>query len=384
MGQDPGERRCVGDRWRNHSRGDRGDEQPALGTCLMKALVIRVFGGPAVLEMAELPDPEPGPGEVRVRVHAVVVARTKDVAARAGKPPFAPQIKTFPHVLGTEHAGVIDRVGPDLDDGLVGRRVAVSAVLSCSRCRACLVSREEACSEFGLVGIHRQGSYAEYCVVPVDNVREIPAEVAFPEAAALAANGGVASAQLDAGAAGPGTTVLVPGAGGALGVTVAALAAFRGARVIGVDRRPPRLAGLPLVALDGAADDLPARILEAAGSGGLDCVVDNLGITAWCEAYLPALGALGRVVVSGAVNHDPVPIRLLQFYLRSQSLIGVRTGNRQQIDRLWADVAAGFRLPAGFVHTLSWTRAPDAHASLQSGGTSGQLVLTMDESSAAG
>ncbi|RSN39894.1 alcohol dehydrogenase [Amycolatopsis sp. WAC 04197] len=346
----------------------------------MKALVIRAFGGPEVLEEAELPDPVPGPGEARVRVHAVVVARTKDVAARAGKPPFAQQITSLPHVLGTEHAGVIDQVGPGLDDDLVGKRVAVSAVLSCSRCRACGLSREEACSEFRLVGIHRQGSYAEYCVVPVKNVREIPAEVGFVEAAALAANGGVASAQLDAGEVGLDTTVLVPGAGGALGATVAALAAFRGARVIGVDRRPPRLAGLPLVALDAAAQDLPERILEAVGSAGLDCVVDNLGVTALCEAYLPALGALGRVVVSGAINHDPIPIRLLQFYLRSQSLIGVRTGNRRQIDRLWADVSAGFRPPAGFVHEIPWTQVSDAHASIQSGGTHGQLVLTVDGS----
>jgi len=39
---------------------------------------------------------------------AVAVARTKDVAARAGNPPFGPQIRRFPHILGTEHAGVID------------------------------------------------------------------------------------------------------------------------------------------------------------------------------------------------------------------------------------------------------------------------------------
>ncbi|PRY41687.1 alcohol dehydrogenase catalytic domain-containing protein [Umezawaea tangerina] len=347
----------------------------------MKALVIRSFGGPEALEPADLPDPVPGPGEIRVRVHAVAVARTKDVAARAGMPPFAEQIPALPHVLGAEHAGVVDRVGPDADADLVGSRVVVSAVLSCSQCRACRMSREEACAEFGLVGIHRQGSYAQYCVVPVDNVRTIPAEVSFTEAAALAANGAVASAQLDAGDVGPGDTVLVPGAGGALGATVAALAAFRGARVIGVDRldqNPRRLDGLPLVALDGSDPDLSARILDAAGNGGLNCVVDNLGITALCEAYLPALGDLGRVVVSGAISHDPVPIRLLQFYLRSQSLIGVRTGNRHQVDRLWADVAAGFRPPAGFVHAMPWTQASDAHLSIQSGSSSGQLVLTVE------
>lgn len=347
----------------------------------MRALVIRSFGGPEVLEPADLPDPVPGVGEVRVRVHAVAVARTKDVATRAGKPPFAQQILVFPHVLGTEHAGVVDSVGSDVDDGLVGMPVVVSAVLSCSRCPACRESHEEACTDFGLVGIHRPGSYAQYCVVPVDNVRRIPPRVSFTEAAALAANGAVASAQLDAGEVGPGDTVLVPGAGGALGATIAALAAFRGARVIGVDRlgdNPRRLAGLPLVALDGADPELPAKIVDLAGSDGLNCVVDNLGITELCEAYLPALGDRGRVVVAGAISHNPVPIRLLQFYLRSQSLIGVRTGNRHQMDRLWQDVAAGFRPPADFVRAMPWIQAQSAHASIQSGQSSGQLVLTME------
>ena len=53
----------------------------------MKALVIEEFGGPEVIRLAELTDPEPGAGEVRVKVSAVVVARTKDIATRAGRPP---------------------------------------------------------------------------------------------------------------------------------------------------------------------------------------------------------------------------------------------------------------------------------------------------------
>lgn len=62
----------------------------------MKALVIEEFGGPEVIHLAELADLEPGPGEVRVRVSTVVVGRTKDIATRAGRPPFAGQVPGFP------------------------------------------------------------------------------------------------------------------------------------------------------------------------------------------------------------------------------------------------------------------------------------------------
>ncbi|TQM43797.1 quinone oxidoreductase family protein [Pseudonocardia cypriaca] len=352
----------------------------------MRAIVIERFGGPEVLRAAELADPEPGPGEVRVAVEAVAVARTKDVAARAGRPPFAPSITAFPHVLGTEHAGVVDAVGPGVDDRLVGSRVAVSAVLTCGNCRACGQGREEACAGFRLVGVHRPGSYAQFCVVPEANVQPVPEDVSLAAAASLAANGGVAAAQLDAGRVGPGSTVLVLGAAGSLGSTLAALAAFRGARVIGVDRLgrdPDRLAGLPLAAMiDGDRPDLAEALrTDVDGVGdvdGIDCVVDNLGITELWNAYLPALAPMGTIVMSGAISHDPVPVPLLTFYLRSQSLIGVRTGNRAQRAALWADVANGFRPPASHLQLLGWDRAAEAHAAVERGEAHGQIVLRVD------
>ncbi|MFJ9543254.1 alcohol dehydrogenase catalytic domain-containing protein [Streptomyces sp. NPDC101225] len=337
------------------------------------------FGGPDVLGLEEVPTPAPTAGEVRVRVAAVIVARTKDVAARAGKPPFAPQITELPHVLGAEHAGVVDKVGPGVDPGLIGKPVAVSAVLSCDDCRACRAGREEACASFGLLGVHRPGSYAEYCTAPVSNVQPLPNGVGFVDAAAMAANGPVARAQLDAGDVGRDSTVLVVGAAGALGSTVAALAAHRGAHVIGVDRieaKPGCLDALPLAtALDGDSSDLDRQIRAAAGSWGIDCVVDNLGLPALWDAYRDSVADMGRIIVSGAVSHTPIPMYLLPFYLHSQSLIGVRTGNRQQIDAFWRDVAEGFRMPKTMVYGVSWEAVADAHRSVEGGTSLGQAVL---------
>ncbi len=345
----------------------------------MKAIVLTEFGPPDVLHLDEAPTPDPGPGEVRVRVEAVAVARTKDVAARAGSPPFGPQIRQFPHTLGTEHAGVIDVVGDGVSADLLGRRVAVSAVLSCGHCRASTRGREEACASFQLIGVHRPGSYAEFVVVPAPNVRALPDGITFAQGAAIAANGPVARAQLDAGDVGSGSVVLVVGAAGSLGSTAVALAAFRGARVIGIDRlsaQPDCLEGLPLTAaLDGESPDLNARIMDAAGSWGTDCVIDNLGLDSLWEQYRPTLGDMGRIVVSGAISRDPLPMHLLPFYLRSQSLIGVRTGNRHQMTAMWADVEAGFRPPPTHVSSTSWLDVAAAHARVEAGTAHGQIIL---------
>ncbi|MGP3533652.1 quinone oxidoreductase family protein [Microbacterium sp. RD1] len=345
---------------------------------MMRAWVMERFGPPDVLQLRDdVPIPDPGPGEVRVRVHAIAVARTKDVAMRAGNPPFAPRV-SLPHTPGTEHAGIVDAVGTDVDPDRVGTRVAVSAVLSCGACAACVRGHEEACATFGLIGVDRAGSYGEYVVVPVGNVHAIPDGLSFTHAASLAANGGVARAQLDAGGVGPGTIVAVMGAAGALGSTAATLAKHRGATVFAVDqlgRKKDVLDALPFDAVfDGGDPDLAAQLRARTDGWGVDCVIDNLGLAPLWAGYRPAVATLGRIVVSGAIGRDPIPMELLPFYLHSQSLLGVRTGNIGQVRALWDDVRAGFRLADSAVVARPWTDMHEVHAMVEEGRSVGQTV----------
>ncbi|MFE4875124.1 zinc-binding dehydrogenase [Streptomyces sp. NPDC056682] len=176
---------------------------------------------------------------------------------------------------------------------------------------------------------------------------------------------------------------LVSTAFSALGATAASLAAFRGAHVIGVDRlsvKPGCMGGLPLrAALDGDAEDLADGIREVTGGWGVDCVIDNLGIPAVWHKYCETLADMGRIVVSGANSHEPLPMSLLPFYLHSQSLIGVRTGNRTEITALWRDVADGFRIPEAFVDARLWETVGDAHRAVEAGVSRGQAVLEVGD-----
>src|SRR2546421_12186931 len=119
----------------------------------MKALAIRHFGGPEVLEVLELPEPHPADDQVRIRVHAAAVNPT-DVALRSGDYGQALANVQPPYIPGMDAAGVVDALGPRTDGRLkVGDKV-VAIVLPTSPTK---------------------GAYAEQIVVPTASVVPMPA-----------------------------------------------------------------------------------------------------------------------------------------------------------------------------------------------------------------
>jgi L-gulonate 5-dehydrogenase len=348
----------------------------------MKAVVIHEFGSEDVLELEDGEAPRPGPGEALVRVAAVEVSRTRDVATRTGKHPFS-QFVSLPHILGGDCAGVVEEVGEGVDEGLVGKRVTASATQTCGECAQCRIGREERCARLSLLGVHREGSYAELAVVDAGVVRPIPDDLSLTEAAALAADGPIAFHQLETGAPGNGEYVLITGATGALGTMLAALAAQFGAETIGLARRPEAIpAGLDLAArLDASDPELTAALEELTGEAGVAVAIDNVANPEVFSAYFAALAIGARVVFSGAIATPqglPVlPVPAVPLYVKSISLLGTRTSARATDDRFWALVAEGFRLPPGLVHELPLERAAEAHAQISAGTQLGHTVLTI-------
>jgi threonine dehydrogenase-like Zn-dependent dehydrogenase len=159
----------------------------------MKALLRRASG----VQLCQIPVPDlVGPDDVRLRVLVAGLCRT-DVQVAAGELPCA-----APVVLGHEFAGVIDAVGPAAAGLRPGRLAAVQPVLGCGACPLCRSGDEINCPERTLLGVDRDGAFAEYAVVPARCVFVVPdavgaqaAAYAEPVAAAL----GVLTADLPAG-----------------------------------------------------------------------------------------------------------------------------------------------------------------------------------------
>src|SRR5262249_40897144 len=111
----------------------------------MKALTLSGTGGLEHLAVADIPaPPAPAPGEVMVRIHAAALNRL-DLFVVDGLPGTTLE---FPHVLGSDGAGVVHSVGDGVSSVRPGDRVMLNPGISCGRCPACTAGEESLCQRF--------------------------------------------------------------------------------------------------------------------------------------------------------------------------------------------------------------------------------------------
>ncbi|MGH8962447.1 MAG: alcohol dehydrogenase catalytic domain-containing protein, partial [Jatrophihabitantaceae bacterium] len=194
--------------------------------------LVRAGVGPAGLDVVDLPVPALAPDEVLVEVRAVSATRLETEQTMAGV--GLGRAVRLPRVLGMDPAGVVVAQGADVAGDRLGKRVAVKPNLVCGSCRYCLAGVESDCLQQHVLGVHRDGGAAKYVAVPDRAAFAIDDSLDFVQAAAAVHTVPVALHMLRcAGQPGAGATVLVLGAGGAVGSAAVQLAVRAGASVIG-------------------------------------------------------------------------------------------------------------------------------------------------------
>ena len=222
-------------------------------------------GGPEVLTVVDLPASDPGASEARIRVAAAAV-HPADLVVRAG---IRPVEVGPPFVPGMAVAGIIEAVGAGSRWSVGDRVMAMTLPSSPYR-----------------------GGYRASVVAPDDTIARVPDDMALDVAATLPMNGHTALQIVDALEVGPGMTLAVTGAAGALGTLVVPLARARGARVIAA-ARPHDAARLAALGPDAvvASDDLTAGI-RAETADGADAVADLAVLN---DRVVPAVRPGGRI-----------------------------------------------------------------------------------------
>src|SRR5437868_13159531 len=193
----------------------------------MKAVRFHEFGGPEVLRYEDVPVPKPGPGEVLVGLRAAALNHL-DLFVRRGGVPKTP----LPHVGGADGAGVVLESGPGAGAFTPGTRVFFDPGLSDGTCDFCARGEHSLCDHWEILGEHRDGTFAQAVVMPEINLRPIPGELSFEEAAAFPLVFLTAWRMLMTKARViPGESVLILGIGGGVALAALQIAKHVGARV---------------------------------------------------------------------------------------------------------------------------------------------------------
>ena len=341
----------------------------------MQALTLTEVGGPDRLVLQEVAAPTLGsPRDVRVRVRCAALNRV-DLFVTGGMPDLP---ITFPHVVGSDGAGVVESIGAEVTGVRPGDRVMLNPGVSCGRCVACLEGDEPLCPDFAILGEHRPGTAGELVVVPARNVALVPPEMSWPQAAAFSLATLTAWRMLSGRAElRAGETVLVWGVGGGVGMAALQIGVLLGARVIVTSGSDAKLAVAreqgAAVTLNHRSDDVVAAVKRETGGRGADVVVDSVGESTW-DLSLRAVSRGGRVVVCGATTGPRAGFDLRRLFWRQWSILGSTMGNRREYAEI-VRLAHQGRLWPVVDQVVPLARGADAYARMQRGEQTGKLVI---------
>lgn len=277
-----------------------------------------VLTGRRTIELQERPVPVPRADEVLVQVRSVGVCGSDVHYYEEGR--IGSFVVDRPLVLGHEVSGVVVDVGADVPDDRVGQRVAIEPQRPCRRCPACKAGRYNMCPHLEFYATPPvDGAFCDYVVAPADFAHPVPDDVS-DHAAALLEPFSVGLWACAKAEVGPGSRVLVTGAG-PIGALSALAARARGAaEVVVTDLVPSRRERIlrfgATAALDPSDPDVDLTTLEA------DAFIECSGATPALLSGLHALRESGTAVLVGlGAEEISLPVHLIAF--RELVLTGV-------------------------------------------------------------
>ena len=324
----------------------------------MHAIRLHAFGPAENLRYERVDDPRPGPGQARIAVAAAGVHRI-DTVLREGRAMGPLPLPELPTIPGREVAGVVDAVGPGVDERWLGRRVV---------------------AHLGPAS----GGYAELAVRDTDALHAVPDGVADDAAVAMIGTGRTALAVLEVAQLSDADVVLVTAAAGGLGSLLVQAARNAGATVVGAAAGPEKVRRVSALGAS-LAVDYSAPGWSDAVRAGLDgraptVALDGVGGALGRDA-LELLGAGGRLVLFGFASGAPTELSagdLLSRGLTVSAAIGARIaqrpgGVRDLEERALAAAADGRLVP--LVQRFALAQAAAAHAAIEARATVGKTVL---------
>lgn len=341
----------------------------------MRALALTGTGGLEHLALLDVPAPAiTDPDDVLVRIRAAALNRLDLFIAEGLKG----LTYRFPHVVGSDGAGVVEAVGPAVKHLAPGDRVLLNPGISCGACSECQAGDEPLCPDYRILGEHRDGTAAELVVVPAVNAVPVPDGMSWAEAAAFPLATLTAWRMLVTRArVAAGERVLVWGAGGGVAQAAIQIARLHGAEVVATSSSDEKLETARRLGADHvvnhATADVVAEVRRLLGRRTVEVVVDSVGEATW-PMSLRLLGPAGRLVTCGATSGPFVSLDVRKLFWYQWSLLGSTMGSHREFAEIVRLAARGELRPV-VDSVVPLAEGVAAYRRLASGAQTGKLVL---------
>lgn len=327
----------------------------------MRAVQIHEFGGPEVLKIVCIDEPSPNKDEVKVKLYSVGLNPSESYTIRGN---YAFNVPDLPYVPGHDGAGVIEEVGPGVENVKVGDRVYLS----------------------GFNAKLNTGTYAEKVVIDARNVYHLPDNVSFSEGAALGIPAFTAyRALIQKAKVRAGETVLIHGASGAVGSLAVQIAKSVGAIVIGTSSTEIGISNILALGADYAishvTEENKDKIMELTDQKGPNIIIEFLADVN-LETDSKIIADYGRIVIVGSrgtveftprnlMTNDATITGMAVTHPESQDMIEMHHG-------VTALVQSGFLKPV-VGRTFPLEEVKEAHEHLMGSSGDGRTVLEILE-----
>jgi len=277
-------------------------------------------------DLVEMPIPEIGPSDLLVKIQAAAICGTDNHIY--DWTPWAQARLELPLVFGHEFAGEVVEVGSAVAGWQVGDLVAGETHIPCLQCYQCRTGRQHTCEKMQIIGVHVDGAFADYAVLPVSCAWKLapgtsPELGSIMEPIGVAANG-LFKARID------GCSVGVIGCG-PIGIFGAQLARAAGARQLVVtDVNPYRLDMARRIVpeatvLNAAQDDVTAAVMDMTSGRGLDVVVELSGSAPGIAQSFELTAKGGRVSLVGLPS-EPITLEMTNAIIYREAIVYGSTG----------------------------------------------------------
>ncbi len=338
----------------------------------MKAVRIHQHGNIDVLKYEDIPIPNIKPNQCLVKIKATALNHL-DIWVRKGIPGVP-----LPMIMGSDGAGIIEKVGTKISDFSVGDRALIQPLTYCGNCRWCKQNKENYCEKWGIFGENQDGTQCEYMAINADHLRIIPKGMSFEEAAAFPLVAETSYTMLiDRANIRKGETVFVWGASSGVGSMAIQIAKAMECNVIttvGNEQKRDFAEKLGADIIINYKDDDIIKIVKAfTDQQGVDVVVEHVGTKTW-EKSLRILGKGGRIVTCGATTGSEAKFDIRHLFSKQQSIFGSTMGNVNSLDSALAMYINGDIKPI-VDKCFKMSAIQKAHEYLEDGRQTGKVIV---------